>query len=87
MYVIHGCSRVDIDPRIPTMPRPRTSGFTVQADIACTERESPSGVLTGRTKGQLRPDSNCLRGELYCMWMTASNELGAGGGHAEMARQ
>ena len=43
-HVMHGRSRMTIDPRIPTMPGRNTSGFTDQADIACTKREVPGGV-------------------------------------------
>ena len=37
---MHGRSRVTIDRRIPTMPGRSMSGFTDQADIACTQREA-----------------------------------------------
>ena len=41
--LMHGHSRMTIDPRIPAMPeRSSTSGFYRQkADVACTKREAP----------------------------------------------
>ena len=39
--IMHGRSRMTMDPRIPTMPGRSTSGFTDQADIASTKREAP----------------------------------------------
>ena len=38
---VHGRSPMTIGPRIPTMPGRSTSGFTNQADIACTKRQAP----------------------------------------------
>ena len=40
-HVMHGRSRMTVDPRIPTMPGQSTSGFTDQADIASNKREAP----------------------------------------------
>ena len=45
IIIMHGRSRMTIDPRIPAMPVSEHVGFiTYQADIACTKREAPSGV-------------------------------------------
>ena len=41
LIIIHGRSRMTIDPRTPTMPAGSTSGFTDQEDIVCTKREAP----------------------------------------------
>ena len=39
--IMHGRSRMAVDPRIPTMPGRSTSVFAGQADIASTKREAP----------------------------------------------
>ena len=39
--LMHGRSRMAIDPRIPTMPGGACRLFTDQADIGCTKREAP----------------------------------------------
>ena len=38
---VHDRGPMIVDPRIPTMPGRSTSGFTNQADIACTKRGAP----------------------------------------------
>ena len=40
LIVMHGRSRMTIDPRTPTTPGRSTSGFPDQADTACTKREA-----------------------------------------------
>ena len=39
--IMHGRSRMTINPRILTLPGRSTLVFTAQADIACTKREAP----------------------------------------------
>ena len=39
--IMHGRSHVTMHPRIRTVLRRCTSGFTHQADIACTKRDVP----------------------------------------------
>ena len=42
LIVMHGRSRISIDPRIPAMPGRSASGFTDQANIACNKRSGLS---------------------------------------------
>ena len=58
LIIMHGRSRMTIEPRIPAMPGRSTSGFTYQTDVACTKREAPSA---SRVKGELHPTKSRLR--------------------------
>ena len=54
-HVMNACSRMTIDPRIPTMPGRSSSGFTDQTGIACTKRENAVRCSASRVKGELHP--------------------------------
>ena len=55
---MHGRSCMTIDPGVPTLPARSTSGFTDQADIACTKREAPVRCSAGRMKGKMHSTIN-----------------------------
>ena len=56
LIIMHGRSRMAIDPRLPTMPGRSTSGFhRPGADIACIKRNAPWSVRASREKGELHP--------------------------------
>ena len=65
LVVMHGRSRMTIDPRIPTMPGriARRASTEAQADIACLHQARSTAVtcLETRMKGELHPIKNRLR--------------------------
>ena len=73
--IMHGRSRMTIDPRIPTMPGWSTSGFHRPDRHAYTKREAPWGVRRVAWRVSCILQKNRLWGVLSCMLMTASNEL------------
>ena len=65
--IMHGCSRMTIDPRIPTMPgRGARRVFIDQADVACTRHEAPRGVWRVAWGSNA---SSCCIGEVPPFWI------------------
>ena len=71
--VMHGRSRMAVDPRIPAMPGRSTSGAQRPGRHCLHQARSAVRCLASRMKGELYPAKNRLRGEVSCVWMTASN--------------
>ena len=78
LIVMHGRSRMTVDPRIPT--KRRDGARRVFADQAGVSRPEISSVSRG--KGELHPTKKPLCEACFgtlrvlpCTWMTASNDL------------
>ena len=74
-HVMHGCSRMTIDPRSPTMPGRSTSSFHPPGRHCLHQARSAVRCWASHVKGELRPTKNRFGGGLSCIWMTASNEM------------
>ena len=74
-HVMHGPSRMTIDPRIPTMPGRSTSGFHRPGRHCLHQARSAVRCSASRMKGELHPTKSRLFGGFPCKWMTASGEL------------
>ena len=58
--LMHGRSRMSIDPRIPTMPGRRMPGFHRPGRHCLHQARSAVRCLVSRMKGELHPAKNCL---------------------------
>ena len=80
LSIMHGCSRVTIDPRIPVYNAGTEEhvGFSPTRQTSL-QHQARSAVRCSRRivgfEGELHPTKNRLWGGLSCIWMTASNEL------------
>ena len=74
-HVMHDCSHMTIDPRIPTMPGRSTFDFHRPGRRCLHHTRSAVRCWASRMKGELNPTKNRYWGERSCIWMTASNEL------------
>ena len=55
---VHGCSRMSIDPRIPTMPGQSTSGFHLPGRHRLHQAGYGVRCSASRMKGELHPSKN-----------------------------
>ena len=72
LIIMHGRSGMTIDPRIPTIPGRRTSGFHRPGRHCLHQARSAARCWASRMKGELHPTKNLFRGGISCIWMTAS---------------
>ena len=67
LIIVHGRSRMTIDPRIPTMPGRSTSGFHLPGRHCLHQARSAVRSWASRMKGELRSTKNRFRGGLSCI--------------------
>ena len=60
LIIMHGRSRMNIDPRIPTMPGRSTSGFHRPGGHRLHQSRSAVRCSASRMKGELHPTKNRL---------------------------
>ena len=70
--VMHGCSRMTIDHRIPTSPGRSTSDFLIPGRLCLHQARCAVRCSASRMKAELHSTKNCFSGGFSCVWVTAS---------------